>query len=370
MPESEFSAREWLRYARQIQLPEVGVGGQQRLRHARVLIVGAGGLGAPAALYLAGAGVGQLRLVDGDTVALSNLHRQVLYTGADQGANKAIAAARQLGARNDDIRIEAVAEPLSAVNVDALVAAADLVLDCTDQMAVRYLINAACRRHGRPWLFAGVDRFAGQLALFAPDGACFQCLYPSVPDQLQDCAGAGVLGIVPGMLGLLQAGEALKYLTGLPVPSQNHLLLWDGLGLELRRLRLRRDPACPCCGAGGVAGIPVATVCATFSGVESAGADWELSPSAFAEARRRPDHLLVDVRSLAEYQAFNIGGVNIPVDELQSDDPRLAGRALLLLCQTGVRSRRGAARLRTAGREAVFSLRGGILAWLETENVR
>lgn len=370
MPESEFSAREWLRYARQIQLPEVGVAGQQRLRRARVLIVGAGGLGAPAALYLAGAGVGQLRLVDGDTVALSNLHRQVLYTGGDQGTNKAVAAARQLGARNDDIAIEAVAEPLSAANVDALVADADLVLDCTDQMAVRYLINAACRRHGRPWLFAGVDRFAGQLALFAPDGACFQCLYPTLPEQLQDCAGAGVLGIVPGMLGLLQAGEALKYLTGLPVPSQNHLLLWDGLGLELRRLRLRRDPACRCCGASGVAGIPAATACATLSGAESAGADWELAPAAFAAARQSPDHLLVDVRSAVEYQAFNIGGLNIPVDALQPEDPRLAGRALLLLCQTGVRSRRGAAQLRAAGREDVFSLRGGILAWLETEDVR
>lgn len=365
MRESEFSAREWLRYARQIQLPEVGVAGQQRLRRARVLIVGAGGLGAPAALYLAGAGVGHLTLVDGDAVALSNLHRQVLYSGADLGTNKAVAAARQLGARNDDIAIEAIAAPLSAANVDTLVASADLVLDCTDQMPVRYLINAACRRHGRPWLFAGVERFAGQLALFVPDGACFQCLYPTLPEQLQDCAGAGVLGVVPGVLGLLQAGEALKYLTGLPVPSQNHLLLWDGLGLELRWLRLRRDPACRCCGGSGVAEMPMAAVCST-----SAGADRELSPSAFAEARQRSDHLLVDVRSAAEYQAFNMGGLNIPVDELQPDDPRLAGRALLLLCQTGVRSRRGAAQLRAAGREAVFSLRGGILAWLEAENSR
>ncbi len=365
MRESEFSAREWLRYARQIQLPEVGVAGQQRLRRARVLIVGAGGLGAPAALYLAGAGVGHLTLVDGDTVALSNLHRQVLYSGADLGANKAVAAARQLGARNDDIVVEAIAAPLSAANVDTLVASADLVLDCTDQMPVRYLINAACRRHGRPWLFAGVERFAGQLALFAPDGACFQCLYPTLPEQLQDCAGAGVLGVVPGILGLLQAGEALKYLTGLPVPSRNHLLLWDGLGLDLRRLRLRRDPACRCCGGSGVAEMPMAAVCST-----SAGADRELSPSAFAEARQRSDHLLVDVRSAVEYQAFNVGGLNIPVDELQPDDPRLAGRALLLLCQTGVRSRRGAAQLRAAGREAVFSLRGGIVAWLEAENSR
>ncbi len=365
MRDSEFSAREWLRYARQIQLPEVGVAGQQRLRRARVLIVGAGGLGAPAALYLAGAGVGHLTLVDGDTVALSNLHRQVLYSGADLGTNKAVAAAQQLGARNDDIAIAAIAEPLSAANVDALVAAADLVLDCTDQMAVRYLINAACRCHGRPWLFAGVERFAGQLALFVPDGACFQCLYPTLPEQLQDCAGAGVLGVVPGMLGLLQAGEALKFLTGLPAPSRDHLLLWDGLGLELRRLRLRRDPACRCCGASDVAEIPVATVCST-----SASADWELSPSVFAEAWQRPDHLLVDVRSAAEYQAFNIGGLNIPVDALQLDDPRLAGRALLLLCQTGVRSRRGAAQLRAAGGAAVYSLRGGILAWLEAENFR
>ncbi|TAL10959.1 MAG: hypothetical protein EPO03_00655, partial [Porticoccaceae bacterium] len=286
----------------------------------------------------------------------------IFYSGADLGTNKAVAAARQLGARNDDIAIEAIAAPLSAANVDTLVASVDLVLDCTDQMPVRYLINAACRRHGRPWLFAGVERFAGQLALFVPDGACFQCLYPTLPEQLQDCAGAGVLGVVPGVLGLLQAGEALKYLTGLPVPSQDHLLLWDGLGLELRRLRLRRDPACRCCGGSGVAEMPMAAVCST-----SAGADRELSPSAFAEARQRPDHLLVDVRSAVEYQAFNMGGLNIPVDELQPDDPRLTGRALLLLCQTGVRSGRGAAQLRAAGREAVFSLRGGIVAWLEEQ---
>lgn len=352
-----FSAREWLRYARQVQLPEVGPEGQRRLRDARVLIVGAGGLGAPAALYLAGAGVGRLTLVDGDAVALSNLHRQVLYREADAGADKARAAAARLQERNRDIEVRAVAGPLAAGNADELVAAADLVLDCTDQLAVRYLLNAACRRHAKPWLFAAVDRFAGQLALFDPAGACFECLYPDHPRGLLDCAAAGVLGVVPGLLGLLQAGEALKQLLGLEPPSRNHLLLWDALGLELRRLRLRPDPACPCCASGGRAAPPAAPACA-------APADWELDPAAFAAALAAPGRRLIDVRSPAEFAAFNIGGENIPLDELRAADPR-PGEVALLVCQTGVRSRRAAERLRAAGAGAAFSLRGGIVAWLE-----
>lgn len=356
--EDSFSAREWLRYARQIQLPEVGAAGQQRLRAARVLIVGAGGLGTPAALYLAGAGVGQLTLVDGDAVALSNLHRQVLYAEADIGADKAQAAARQLRARNAGIEVRAVVAPLGADNVDALVAAADLVLDCTDSMVVRYRLNAACRRQEKPWLFAAVDRFAGQLALFVPEGACFQCLYSRQPQGLLDCAAAGVLGVVPGLLGLLQAGEALKFLLGLETPSRNHLLLWDALALELRRLRLRRDPDCPCCASSGRAELPPEPACA-------AGSELELAPAAFAAARQRGDTVLVDVRSAAEFAAFNLGGLNIPLDELDAQDPRLGDRPLLLVCQTGVRSRRGAEQLRAAGRAEACSLRGGILGWLE-----
>lgn len=355
--EDSFSAREWLRYARQVQLPEVGPAGQRRLRAARVLIVGAGGLGAPAALYLAGAGVGQLTLVDGDAVALSNLHRQVLYAEADIGTGKAAAAARQLQSRNADIEVRAVAAPLGADNVDELVAGADLVLDCTDRMAVRYQLNAGCRRHQKPWLFAAVDRFAGQLALFAPDGACFQCLYPRQPEGLLDCAAAGVLGVVPGLLGLLQAGEALKFLLGLETPSRNHLLLWDALNLELRRLRLRRDPDCPCCTRGGRAELPPEPACA-------AGSELELAPAAFATALERGDAVLVDVRSAAEFAAFNLGGLNIPLDELDVQDPRLGERPLLLVCQTGVRSRRAAEHLRAAGR-AALTLSGGILAWLD-----
>lgn len=356
--DAPFSAREWLRYARQVQLPEIGPEGQQRLRRARVLVVGAGGLGAPAALYLAGAGVGRLTLVDGDTVALSNLHRQVLFTERAVGTGKAQAAAARLQERNADIEVRAVAAPLAAGNVDELVAEADLVLDCTDQLAVRYLLNAACRRHAKPWLFAAVDRFAGQLALFDADGACFQCLYPDHPEGLLDCAAAGVLGVVPGVLGLLQAGEALKLLLGLPTPSRGHLLLWDALGLELRRLRLRRDPDCPCCNTEGRAELPRAPGCAV------PGADWELPPPSFAAALERGDGALIDVRSAAEFAAFNLGGVNIPLDELAAGDPRLGNRPLLLVCQSGARSRRAAERLRAAGCESVFSLRGGILAWL------
>ena len=358
MTETRFGAREWLRYARQVQLPEVGPAGQRRLRDARVLIVGAGGLGAPAALYLAGAGVGGLTLVDGDAVALSNLHRQVLYGEVDIGADKAAAATRQLQARNADIDVRAVAAPLTADNVDDLVADAELVLDCTDRMAVRYLINAACRRHARPWLFAAVDRFAGQLALLVPEGACFQCLYPRQPEGLLDCAAAGVLGVVPGLLGLLQAGEALKLLLGLETPSRDHLLLWDGLGLELRRLRLRRDPDCPCCASGGRAELPPEPACATAVAAE-------LEPAAVAAALARGDAVLIDVRSPAEFAAFNLGGLNIPLDELEAADPHLGDRAVLLVCQTGVRSRRAAERLRAAGRAEVLSLRGGILGWLE-----
>jgi sulfur-carrier protein adenylyltransferase/sulfurtransferase len=241
------------RYSRQMLLPQVGEAGQAKLAAARVVVIGAGGLGAPALLYLAAAGVGQVTIIDDDRVERSNLHRQVVHADARVGMGKAESARMTLLALNPRIEVSVVAERLRAENVEALLRGHDVVVDGADNFATRYLLAAATRRLGVPMVYAAIERFTGQASVFDPrrdDSPCYRCLFPEPPSAADapNCAEAGVLGVLPGILGLVQATEAIKLLLGIGQPLVGRLLTYDALGMRFRELTLRRDPACPGCG--------------------------------------------------------------------------------------------------------------------------
>lgn len=245
------------RYSRHLRLPDVGLEGQCRLEAARVLVVGAGGLGSPAAYYLAAAGVGRLRMADDDVVDRSNLQRQILHTDARVGHPKVASAAATLGALNPRVQVEAVAERVTSANVDALLDGVDVVLDGADNFPARYLLNDACVRHAKPLVYGAVHRFEGQLAVFDAGrrrGAspCYRCLFPEPPppEAAPNCAEAGVLGVLPGVIGLLQATETIKLLLGIGEPLDGRLVHFDALALRFREARITPDPDCPTCAPG------------------------------------------------------------------------------------------------------------------------
>jgi molybdopterin-synthase adenylyltransferase len=236
------------RYARHILLKEIGGPGQQKLHRATIAIVGMGGLGAPAALYLAAAGVGALRLIDDDVVSLSNLQRQILYRSDEVGASKVVRAEAALGALNPHLLIEARPQRITQTNAHDLLIGADLVLDGTDDFATRFAVNAACRATKIPLVSGAVGRWAGQVAVFAPDGPCYRCFVPEAPPQAETCAQVGIVGALTGVIGSIMALEAIKLVTEAGDPLKGRLLLFDGLKGDARTVTLRRDPACPVCG--------------------------------------------------------------------------------------------------------------------------
>jgi molybdopterin/thiamine biosynthesis adenylyltransferase len=245
------------RYARHLLLPQVGVAGQQTLLTSRVLVLGAGGLGAPAAFYLAAAGVGHLRIADDDVVERSNLHRQILHTDASVGMPKVLSARDRLLALNPHLDVNAVQVRVSADNVDALLDGVDVVLDGSDNFPLRYLLNDACLQHRIPLVYGAVERFTGQVSVFDAgrqrgQAPCYRCLFPEPPppEFAPNCSEAGVLGVLPGMVGLLQATEVLKLLLGIGEPLVGRLLSFEALGMRFRETRLRPDPACPLCAPG------------------------------------------------------------------------------------------------------------------------
>lgn len=342
-----------MRYSRQIALPQVGEPGQQRLLDAKVVIVGAGGLGVPVALYLAGAGVGHLTLVDDDVVDLSNLQRQVIFTADDVGHSKAERLAAHLTRLNDSIEVEAVCARLTAANIEELIGTADLVMDCCDNFATRYLINDFCRALDTPWIFAALHQFRGHFALFTSQTACFRCLYPEQPVSEGNCSLAGVLGTVPGLMGLWQANEALKYLLALPQSEPGQLWNCDVLDPGLRAIRLTADPECWCRGDA-----PNPLVFHSAGAQDALEISWqhcdELHASGLAVE-------LIDVRAEADHRAGNAGGRCLaqedipPYLETLGPDIRVA-----LYCQRGVRSLALTRELRARGFGQVVSIRGGV----------
>jgi molybdopterin/thiamine biosynthesis adenylyltransferase/rhodanese-related sulfurtransferase len=272
MPESDMDADFAERYSRHLRLPQVGVDGQRRLESARVLMIGAGGLGSPAAYYLAAAGIGHLRIADDDVVDRSNLQRQILHTEARIGVAKVDSAAQALSALNPRVRIEAVRERVTAANVDRLLDGIDVVVDGADNFAARYLLNDACVHHGKPLVYGAVHRFEGQASVFDAGrrrghAPCYRCLFPEPPppEAAPNCAEAGVLGVLPGLVGLIQATEAIKLILGIGTPLSGRLLHVDALSMRFRETRLPVDPDCPACAPGRIftGYVDDAVVCAS-----------------------------------------------------------------------------------------------------------
>ncbi len=359
------SADERRRYSRQVLLPELGLEGQQRLRAARVLLVGAGGLGAPAALYLAAAGVGTLVLVDDDSVDASNLQRQVIFSSDDVGRLKVEAAAGRLARLNPHVRVETIAARFGPDNARALVRDADVVVDGSDNFPTRYMVNDACVLERTPNVFGSIRGFEGQAAVFAvPGGPCYRCLHPEPPPDglIPSCAEAGVLGVLPGLIGMVQATEAIKVIAGIGETLTGRFLVYDALRMRARTIALPRDASCPACGdAPQIADVvPYDLHCET--------AEAEAPAIDAAELRRwrregRP-HLLVDVREPSEHAVASIeGAVLVPLGVLDEEVDRLARDCPIVVhCQTGRRSARAVGRLRARGFEA-WNLAGGIEAW-------
>ncbi|MGH9464923.1 MAG: molybdopterin-synthase adenylyltransferase MoeB [Thermoanaerobaculia bacterium] len=364
------SPSELARYGRQLVLPEVGRPGQERLKGARVLLVGAGGLGSPVALYLAAAGVGRLTLVDGDRVERSNLHRQILYGESDVGRPKLEAAAARLREANPHVEVRPVAERFTAANAAALVADHDVVVDGTDNFTARYLVNDACVLAGKPNVFGSVLRFEGQVSVFwSPRGPCYRCLFPEPPPAglVPSCAEAGVLGALPGIVGALQANEALKLVLGVGEPLVGRFLVFDALALRFREVALPRSPSCPICSAHPtvteLVEIDAACDLAAPGGEEMA---MDLTPREMKQWRDEGrDFVLLDVRTPREHALASLpGALLIPLQELPQRVDELDPAAdIVVHCHHGQRSERAAAFLRGQGFASVRNLAGGIDAW-------
>ena len=347
--------------------------GQERLKAGRVLIVGAGGLGSPAALYLAAAGVGTIGLVDFDTVDVTNLQRQVLYGTSDVGQPKLDVASARLTDINPHISLTLHRERLSAANAHQLVSAYDLVLDGTDNFSTRYLVNDACVMARRPNVYGSVFRFEGQAAVFAaPGGPCYRCLHPEPPPAglIPNCAEGGVLGVLPGIIGTIQATEAIKLLTGLGEPLVGKLLLYDALRTRFRQITLPRDASCPVCGdAPTITTLTELDLTCAPEAADGTNEDDAMTADELRQWRqeKRP-HLLIDVREPGEHAVSHIEGAQlIPLRQLQSQVKNLPkDQPIVVHCQVGGRSAIAVAMLKVQGFDA-RNLSGGIKAWLKTE---
>lgn len=369
---SGMSPEQLIRYKRHLNLAQVGVEGQQRLLDSRVLILGAGGLGSPAALYLAAAGVGTLGLVDFDRVDASNLQRQVLFQTAEVGQSKVEAARARLGALNPDVRVECHDCKLEASNAFEILSGWDVVIDGTDTFPSRYLASDVCSWLGVPLVSGSIMRFEGQLSVFDPksDAPCYRCLFPEPPppELAPSCAEAGVLGVLPGVVGTLQATEALKLVLGLGDSLRGRLLVYDALAMEFREFRIRRDPDCCVCGDSPTITEPIDYAAFCASGSEGGVVVPEISPRELAARRATgEDLLLVDVREPFEAEIAQIeGAILIPLGELPARLEELSAhlkRPIVVHCHSGGRSRQACRLLLGEGFEKVENLAGGIDGW-------
>jgi len=374
MPLPELTAEELQRYGRHLVLPEVGPAGQRRLKGARVLMVGAGGLGSPIGLYLAAAGVGHLGLVDFDVVDRSNLQRQLLHGTKDVGRRKLDSAIERLRDVNPNVRVEGHSLRLDRTNALELIKAHDVVVDGTDNFATRYLTNDACVLAGKPNVYGSIFRFEGQASVFCTaDGPCYRCLYPEPPPpgMVPSCAEGGVLGVLPGLVGTIQATEVLKLLLGAGEGLAGRLLLVDALSMSFRTVKVRKDPRCPACGTREIkelvdydqfCGVPHAAATSTAAPVA------EILPTELQARLAAGDAIdLVDVREPLELELACLEGArSVPLsgfDGAIGSFPR--DRDIVLFCKMGGRSAKAARALQAAGYTRVFSLAGGILRWSE-----
>ncbi len=363
------SSAELARYHRHLVLGEIGVAGQEKLMQARVLLIGAGGLGSPAALYLAAAGIGTLGIVDCDRVDVSNLHRQVLFETRDIGRPKAQAARERLERLNPQILVVAHALELRAANVRSVLAPYDLILDGTDRLSTRYLVNDACVLFGKPLVAAAIHRFEGQALTYLPGrGPCYRCLFSAAADGLApNCAEAGVLGVLPGVLGAIQATEAIKLILGIGEPLVGRLLTYDALEMRFQEFSFERRRDCAVCGdrptitePGDGEGVRGGAALAAARGLKATELRVLLERAASRSAL-----LLVDVREPREFAVGHIAGaINIPVAELQGRLGDLGPQASpVFVCRSGARSLAACAIALRVGNPAPAHLEGGLLAW-------
>jgi molybdopterin/thiamine biosynthesis adenylyltransferase/rhodanese-related sulfurtransferase/molybdopterin converting factor small subunit len=368
------SHQEILRYSRHLLIPEVGLEGQRRLKRSAVLVIGTGGLGSPVALYLAAAGVGRIGLVDYDVVDASNLQRQVIHGTARVGALKVESARERLLDLNPGIAVDVYNEPFTSANAMEIAAGYDVVIDGTDNFPTRYLTNDVCVLLGKPNVYGSIFRFDGQVSVFyAKEGPCYRCLFPEPPPPglVPSCAEGGVLGVLPGTIGTLQATEALKLLLGIGTPLIGRLLLYNALEMSFTTVRLRKDPACRICGQN--AEIRELIDYQEFCGVPghdrdegSAGADWDIEPLELAERLRSGQRLrLLDVREPHELEISHLdGALAIPLGELAGRLSELdSAQEMVVFCKSGGRSARALELLVSAGFRRVKNLKGGINAW-------
>jgi sulfur-carrier protein adenylyltransferase/sulfurtransferase len=364
---------EILRYSRHLIMPEVGMEGQLKIKAAKVLCIGAGGLGSPLALYLGAAGVGTLGMVDFDIVDYTNLQRQIIHSTTDVGRKKLDSAADKLKAINPFLNIRKFDTRLSSDNALELFKEFDIIADGTDNFPTRYLVNDACVLTGKPNVYGSIFRFEGQASIFATrDGPCYRCLYPEPPPPglVPSCAEGGVLGILPGLVGVIQATEVIKLILGIGDPLIGRLLLIDALGMNFRQLKLRKNPECPACGKNPT--ITKLIDYEQFCGirgeeapVETVGGEMQVE-----ELKRRldagEDIYVLDVREPHEYQIANIGGHLIPLGDLPNRIHELdTSREIVAHCKMGGRSAKAVTFLRQAGFKKVHNLAGGIAAWAE-----
>ena len=377
--EVKLSKEEIQRYSRHLIMPEVGMEGQLKLKRARVLTIGTGGLGAPLGLYLAAAGVGHLGLVDFDVVDNSNLQRQVTFTTQDVGKPKSAAAKARLSALNPSIEIVAYETRLTSENALDLFRDYDIIVDGTDNFPTRFLVNDACVILGKPNVYGSIFRFEGQATVFGyPGGPCYRCLYPEPPPPglVPSCAEGGVLGVLPGIVGSIQAMETIKLILGAGDPLVGRLLLFDALAMRFRELKLKRNPECPVCGDHRT--ITKLIDYEEFCGIRGEEAPAmtqgipEITPTELKARQDRGDKLFIlDVREPHEYQICNLNGKLIPLGELPRRVNELDSSVEMVVhCRSGKRSADAIHFLQTAGFKKLWNLKGGVLAWADEVDPR
>ncbi len=373
---ADLSPQEYARYSRHLILPEVGLDGQKRLKASSVLLIGAGGLGSPLALYLAAAGVGRIGLVDFDLVDFSNLQRQVLHGTPDVGRPKLHSARDKIAAINPEVRIDLYEARLTSANAIQLFEPYDVIIDGTDNFPTRYLTNDACVLLKKPNVYGSIYRFDGQASVFfPPHGPCYRCLYPEPPPpgEVPSCAEGGVLGILPGVVGMIQATEAVKLILGVGSPLVGRLLHYDALGMTFREFKVRRNPKCPACGDSPTVTklIDYEQFCGVRGGEARGGRQApgdELSP---VDLKRRidagEDLFILDVRNPEEFRIGRIpGSTLIPLPDLPNRTNELdPDREIVVHCKSGARSAKAIQLLKERGFRRLRNLTGGILAWSE-----
>jgi len=370
----ELTHDEVKRYSRHLIMPEVGMSGQKKLKKASVLCVGAGGLGSPLAFYLTAAGVGRIGIVDFDVVDFSNLQRQILHTTDDVGRPKLDSAQEKLVALNPNVNVELHETRLTSENALQLFEKYDIIVDGTDNFPTRYLVNDACVLTGKPNVYGSIFRFEGQASIFATsEGPCYRCLYPEPPPPglVPSCAEGGVLGILPGLVGLVQATEVIKLILEKGNSLVGRLLLFDALGMKFRELKLKKDPECPVCGENATikALIDYEEFCGIGPEVEESptGIDEVTAKELKEELDQGQDPYILDVRNPVEYEISRIEGSHlIPLDQLLNRLNELdSARDIVAHCRTGARSAKAIEMLQEAGFRKLRNLKGGVLAWAD-----